>query len=240
VSRRGFLGLLGCGLLLLVLTAAGLDAQRDDNLGWSVVVALAQGAVYLLALGLIRRGPGSRPGLAVILGVAMAMRIAVLLAPPYLSSDVYRYVWDGRVQGAGINPYRYIPTDPALAHLRDADIFPRINRSSYAPTIYPPAAQAIFYGVTRISERVTAMRAAMVVFEAVAVALLLSLLTGAGLPATRIVVYAWHPLPLWEFAGSGHIDAAIIAFVALALWARRERHSVNNAVNHSVDSHGAR
>jgi hypothetical protein len=221
VSGRRFLPLLGCGLILLALTAVGLFAQREDNPLWFVAVALLQGAVYLLALGVIRRSPGSRRGLAVILGVAVAMRIAVLLAPPYLSSDVYRYVWDGRVQGAGINPYRYIPADPALAHLRDADIFPRINRGNYAPTIYPPAAEAIFYGVTRISERVTAMRAAMVVFEAAAVALLLSLLVGAGLPATRIIVYAWHPLPLWEFAGSGHIDAAIIAFVALALWTRR-------------------
>jgi hypothetical protein len=221
VSGRRFLPLLGCGLILLALTAVGLFAQREDNPLWFVAVALLQGAVYLLALGVIRRSPGSRRGLAVILGVAVAMRIAVLLAPPYLSSDVYRYVWDGRVQGAGINPYRYIPADPALAHLRDADIFPRINRGNYAPTIYPPAAEAIFYGVTRISERVTAMRAAMVVFEAAAVALLLSLLAGAGLPATRIIVYAWHPLPLWEFAGSGHIDAAIIAFVALALWTRR-------------------
>lgn len=221
MSGRRFLPLLGCGLILLALTAVGLFAQREDNPLWFVAVALLQGAVYLLALGVIRRSPGSRRGLAVILGVAVAMRIAVLLAPPYLSSDVYRYVWDGRVQGAGINPYRYIPADPALAHLRDADIFPRINRGNYAPTIYPPAAEAIFYGVTRISERVTAMRAAMVVFEAAAVALLLSLLAGAGLPATRIIVYAWHPLPLWEFAGSGHIDAAIIAFVALALWTRR-------------------
>jgi hypothetical protein len=221
VSGRRFLPLLGCGLILLALTAVGLFAQREDNPLWFVAVALLQGAVYLLALGVIRRSPGSRRGLAVILGVAVAMRIAVLLAPPYLSSDVYRYVWDGRVQGAGINPYRYIPADPALAHLRDADIFPRINRGNYAPTIYPPAAEAIFYGVTRISERVTAMRAAMVVFEAAAVALLLSLLAEAGLPATRIIVYAWHPLPLWEFAGSGHIDAAIIAFVALALWTRR-------------------
>ena len=122
---------------------------------------------------------------------------------------------------AGINPYRYIPTDPHLAPLRDAAIFPNINRSNYAPTIYPPAAQAIFFAATRISDSVTGMKAAMLVFEAVAVVLLLRLLVSAGLPAMRIIVYAWHPLPVWEFAGSGHIDAAIIAFVALALWAGR-------------------
>jgi hypothetical protein len=31
------------------------------------------------------------------------------------------------------------------------------------------------------------------------------------------LLYAWHPLPVWEIAGSGHIDAAVVAFVALAL-----------------------
>jgi alpha-1,6-mannosyltransferase len=221
VTDRHFLGLLGCGVVLLTLTASGLYAQRIDNLDPFVAIALAQGGVYLLALGLIWRGPASRGGLAVILGVAVAMRLTIMVAPPFLSSDVYRYVWDGRVLAAGVNPYRYIPTDPHLAPLRDNEIFPLINRSNYAPTIYPPAAEAIFFAVTRVSATVTAMKAAMIVFEAIAVLLLLRLLVAAGLPQTRIIVYAWHPLPIWEFAGSGHIDAAIIAFVALTLWSRR-------------------
>ena len=149
------------------------------------------------------------------------MRLAVLAAPPYLSSDIYRYVWDGRVAAAGINPYRYIPANPQLEHLRDPEIFPEINRNNYAPTIYPPLAEAIFLMATRISETVTAMKAAMVGFEAIAIVLLLRLLVAGGLPAERIVIYAWHPLPVWEFAGSGHIDAALLMLVALALWSRR-------------------
>ena len=67
-----------------------------------------------------------------------------LSAPPYLSTDIYRYVWDGRVIAAGINPYRYIPADPHLEGLRDPEIFPQINRANYAPTIYPPAARRSF------------------------------------------------------------------------------------------------
>ena len=65
-------------------------------------------------------------------------------APPLLSSDIYRYVWDGRVQRAGINPYRYLPDAPQLAFLRDPAVFPNINRAEYAPTIYPPTAEALF------------------------------------------------------------------------------------------------
>ena len=215
------LGLLGCGLILLMLTASGLYAQESDNIDGFVTVAVVQGGVYLVALWLIRRSNASGRAVILILGVALAMRILVLAAPPYLSSDVYRYVWDGRVLAAGINPYRHIPADPHLARLRDAAIFPRINRANYAPTIYPPAAEAIFFAVTRVGETVTAMRIAMVLFETIAVVLLLRLLALSDLPTGRIIVYAWHPLPVWEFAGSGHIDAAIIAFAALALWSRR-------------------
>ena len=221
MSRRRFLGLFGCGLALLVLTASGLYAQQRDDISGFVAVALAQGAILLGALWLTRRSTPSRGVVVLILAVAAGMRIVVLVEPPALSSDVYRYVWDGRVLAAGINPYRYIPTDPHLSELRDTAIFPNINRGNYARTIYPPAAEAIFFVVTRVSESVTAMKLAMVLFETVAVVLLLRLLALAGLPAVRVIVYAWHPLPVWEFAGSGHIDAAIVAFAALALWSCR-------------------
>ncbi len=205
------------------MTGAGLYLQRMQNTDGFVAVALLQGGVYLLAIWLARRDPGSRPVMLVLLTAAAAMRLGVLLAPPFLSDDIYRYVWDGRVIAAGINPYRYIPVDPHLAGLRDAEIFPNINRGNYAPTIYPPAAEAIFFAVTRVSESLTAMKAAMIGFEAIAIALLFRLLAATGQPPSRIVVYVWHPLPLWEFAGSGHIDAAILALIALALWGGRGR-----------------
>jgi len=221
VTRIEIPALLICGLLLLLLTGAGLYAQRQDDITAFVVVAMVQGAAYLVSCALVWRHGGSRRILLLILGIAAAMRLMALFAPPYLSTDIYRYVWDGRVLAAGINPYRYIPTDPHLEQLRDPEIFPQINRSNYAPTIYPPAAQAIFFAATRFSETVTVMKAAMLAFEAAAIGLMLNILIGSGRPVARILIYAWHPLPLWEFGGSGHIDAAVVFFVTLALWLRR-------------------
>jgi len=206
---------------MLLLTAIGLFVQREDAHSGFVLLSLVQGALYLCAVGLTWRGGFSRRALAAILAVAAVMRLGVLLAPPYLSDDVNRYVWDGRVEAAGINPYRYVPVDPHLATLRDDAIFPNVNRSTYAPTIYPPVAEYIFFIATRVSESLTWMKATMVCFELATAVLLLRLLVLFGLPRERILIYAWHPLVLWEFAGSGHIDAAVIAFVALALWARQ-------------------
>jgi alpha-1,6-mannosyltransferase len=225
VTGCRLLSLLACAAALFGLTAVGLYQQKRDNIDGFVMVALVQAAVYLLSVGLVWNRRTSWRALAVILTVAALLRLLVLCAPPYLSSDIYRYVWDGRVEGAGINPYRYVPVDPHLDRLRDSQIFPHINRSTYAPTIYPPVAEGIFFVVTRISQSLVAMKAAMVVFEAITIAALLRLFKAAGLPSGHILVYAWHPLPIWEFAGSGHIDAALIALVVLALWAYHQDRS---------------
>ena len=221
MSGRRFALLATCGAALIILTLLGLYRQRLDDIDGFVAVAVAQGAVYFTAIWLARPAASSGRGLALIVAVAAVMRLAALVAPPYLSTDIYRYIWDGRIAGAGINPYRYVPNDPHLADFRDAEVFYHINRGNYAPTIYPPVAQAVFYTVGRLSESVIAVKAAMVVFEGIAMFALLRLLARAGLPTTRLLIYAWHPLPVWEFAGSGHIDAVLVAFVALSLWSRR-------------------
>jgi alpha-1,6-mannosyltransferase len=218
--------LLALALCLVALTLVGaIEIARfdDPNVG---VVLLVQSVPYAAAAWLVVKGrPGSVTegrGLATILLVALAMRLILLPGTP-ISTDVFRYVWDGRVQAAGINPYLHVPDDAALAGLRDGTIYPYINRSDYAPTIYPPASQLVFYLVTRISETPLVMKAAMVAFEALAVWTILQLLASRGLPSSRILIYAWHPLPLWEFARSGHVDIVAIAFLLLAFLAMERR-----------------
>lgn len=237
--NKATLRLAGLGALLLILTAAGLALdlpqidvaltpfQRELVVGVLVVAAL----IYLVAVWIVLRQVTSRPAVWIILGVAAAMRLAFLFGHPVLSSDIYRYVWDGQVQKAGINPYRYLPTDPALARLRDPKIFPLINRADYAHTIYPPAAQVIFAAVGEISASVTAMKIVMLAFEALACWSLLQLLKLAGLPPQRLLIYAWNPLAQWSFAYDGHIDAAAIGLLALALLLRaRHRTGMAGAV----------
>lgn len=215
--------LLGCASLALYRIGAG--AKSADDIRWFLKVALVQSALYLLASFIILRSRSSRATLLITIVFAVLFRLSILFSPPYLSDDIYRYIWDGRVQAAGINPFRYIPAAPELAHLRDDAIYPRINRRDYAHTIYPPVAQIVFLLTTRISESVTWMKFTMIVFEAIAVWAIAQLLASFGLARERILFYAWHPLVIWEFAGSGHADAIAIAFIALAFLAwRRNAH----------------
>ncbi len=208
-----FAVLAGLAVALAALTAAGPSLHLAHG-GWGLWGLFAAGGAGIwLALNIADK-VDERAALLVILGGALLMRLALLFAEPYLSTDIYRYIWDGRVQAAGINPYRYMPAAPELAHLRDGAIFPNINRPDYAVTIYPPAAQFIFLAITRIlGESVVAMKLGLVAFEALTVAALAGALRRLGLPLTRVAIYAWHPLPIWEIAGSGHVDSAMCALL---------------------------
>jgi alpha-1,6-mannosyltransferase len=209
------------GGILLILYRIGLHSRGVTDIVWFIKLALLQSALYLTAAWLIVRARSARSTLIIVLVLAGIFRLSIVFAPPYLSDDIYRYVWDGRVQAAGINPYRYIPADGHLQSLRDEQIYPNINRRDYARTIYPPAAEAVYFLTTRISESVTWMKLTIVGFEVITVWLLMELLASFGMPRQRILIYAWHPLAGWEFAGSGHIDPLAFAFIALALLARK-------------------
>jgi hypothetical protein len=78
----------------------------------------------------------------------------------------------------------------------------------------------IFGLVGHFSRTVTGMKIAMAVFELVAMLCLLRLLSIARLPRERILIYAWNPLVLWSFAGDGHVDAAAVGLLAVALLCR--------------------
>jgi hypothetical protein len=210
------LRLLLLALLLLMGEALGLFAQFERQLDGFIVAGLLQGVVWAGAAFTVARRAGLA-SLPLILVIAALLRLGALAAPVYLSDDIYRYIWDGRVQAAGINPYRYIPTDPDLEPLRDEAVFPNINRNNYASTIYPPVAQMLFFIATRFGETVPAVKLVLVAVEAIGIAAMLFVLRAAGAPRQNILFYAWHPLPVWEIAGAGHLDAGVVAFVALAL-----------------------
>jgi hypothetical protein len=202
------------GLCVLTATADLLLWRLG---GWVLIGAFAIGTCCALAAGRVANRADQNSALVIILVGAAAMRLLLLFTEPTLSSDIYRYIWDGRVQASGINPYRYVPAAGELASLRDANIWPHINRADYAVTLYPPGAQFVFLMLTRLGESVLAIKFGLLLFEAMGVAAIIALLRRLGKPATRVAAYAWHPLPVWEIAGNGHVDAAMLAFLLVGL-----------------------
>jgi alpha-1,6-mannosyltransferase len=206
------------GAAIAALVGATPFAQRAGGDYGFLILAVMTGPLTYAATVLADRTK-DRKVLIFILGLAVVLRLYALTFHPFLSTDVYRYVWDGTVQAAGINPYRYVPADPALAQLRTAGIYPDINRADYAVTIYPPVAEFFFFVATRFGANTVVMRFAMLGCEALSVFMMLLMLRRMGKPLTRIVAYAWHPLAIWEIANSGHIDALMVALTLVGIWA---------------------
>lgn len=156
-------------------------------------------------------------GLYAILIFAVLYRLLLIPAPPLLSSDIYRYVWDGRVQAHGINPYLYPPVDEALKNLRDEAIWPHMNRHT-CPTIYPAGAQVLFRAMNILGvDSISAFKGAVVLFDIGSVLVLMTMLSSLGLARERVLIYAWHPLVIFETAGSGHLEGFVLFFVLLSL-----------------------
>jgi len=164
----------------------------------------------------------TRANRLIIVSAAIAMRALMLPTDPTLSDDIFRYVWDGRVQHAGINPYVFAPDAEALVPLREdataePNIFAGINNKEI-PTIYPPFMQIAFFAVTALSEDIVWMKAMFVGADLAIILVLAKLLGSLGLHRTRVLLYAWSPLVIFEVAGSGHNDAlAVLALMAALL-----------------------
>ncbi len=204
------------GLAMMGLCYQGVSEIHHFVIGFGLV-AMLQALLYLMAAWVVLNWQVNRWTLLIIVACAIGCRVICIFSPPFLSSDIFRYVWDGKVQAAGINPYRYIPADEHLAFLRDLNIYPHINRREYAHTIYPPGAQMLFLLITRIGTSVGWMKTGMVALEMLAIWPLVKLMAALGLRREQVLVYAWHPLLIWEVASSGHVDAAALPLIALAL-----------------------
>ena len=217
-TRAGVAALGLASLAIYMLDLHALFGRELRVLGVYVAIFGLVFGLYLLASWLaLHRGREDRVVLGLILGFGLLFRVAGLAAPVVLSSDVYRYLWDGRVQWAGINPYRYAPTDEPLRPLRDTAIHPNLNRPDKR-TVYPAGAQLMFALVAGVApSSLTAWRLWLLACEVATIVLLLRLLRRLGRPAAAVILYAWAPLAVFEGVHAGHLDAALLPAVLLAL-----------------------
>jgi hypothetical protein len=215
--------LVGAGL---ALGAACWGLARVSNLVLAPRTFLVLFTLAWLAYAcgaLVTAQLGARATIVVILTVGVLSRMLLLPTLPSLSTDAYRYVWDARVSSAGIDPYAYPPAALEVAGLRDTDIYPRLNHSTWR-TVYPPVAQAFFRVVYGLApDNVLAMKLALGMAELLALATLALLLRTLDIPLGRLTVYAWNPLVLVEIWGSGHLDALVLATVTAAALASARR-----------------
>jgi alpha-1,6-mannosyltransferase len=200
-----------------------------DRGGPSFMAALTiAGIAYLLAIREFFATPKFERSVSqrvVVIGLVLAAvwHVAFLRVPAGADDDIHRYVWDGRLQRLGYNPYLVVPSDPAMKGLHTAET--RNLNNPDLPSPYPPGAQLFFRAVTAIHESTSALKVAFVVCEVAIIVLLLDVLRRNQERAHLVLAFAWNPLLAIEVAGSGHIDivGALLLVVSTAALARRCR-----------------
>jgi alpha-1,6-mannosyltransferase len=182
------------------------------------------GIAYLLAIREFFTTPRlSRRVVVIGLVLAAVWHVEFLRLPPGADDDIHRYVWDGRLQRLGYNPYIVVPSDPAAKALHTPETS-NLNNPDL-PSPYPAGAQLFFRAVTAIQESTFALKVAFVISEFAIVLVLLDVLRCTRRAAHLVLVFAWNPLLAIEVAGSGHIDiiGALMLVVSAAALVRRWR-----------------
>ncbi|MCI0404275.1 MAG: glycosyltransferase 87 family protein [Acidobacteria bacterium] len=214
---------LALGLLAALLEAALLVLRRlhpfDEHVVEVVSVGLAASVVYLVAAWLaVALQQSTRPAIAIILLAAVLFRLTLFDLPPSLSDDLYRYQWEGQLQLAGQNPY-----------LVASEAGPRLPAAGYT-TAYGPLTQLLFWLTALVDGGVLSFKLLSLLFDLGSLLAVLMLLRARGLPAERALVYAWCPLVVVEFAGSGHNDSITVFGILLACWLVVRNHAVLSAL----------
>lgn len=218
-------------VVAVTIRSGGSEAHPQHLLYWYAAAWL----FFAAATWAVRKVP-VRAAVIVILAGSAALSVAALSGPPRTSSDMYRYVWDGRVQAAGISPYAYPPAAPELAGLRDRWLFPagpncarpdlstagpdctRINRPA-VNTIYPPVAEGWFLAVHALSPDGARHKPTQIAGAALAVgttAALLLVLRRRGDPR-RAALWAWCPAVSFAAVNDAHVDTLGVLLMVLAL-----------------------
>ena len=213
----------GVVIQLLLATACLLMLQVPASARASAAllpVLLASFIPYLIAVWLAPRMEWRRIRWLVVI-VAVLARITLLPAPLILSNDAYRYHWEGTVQAAGYNPYRFSPGAPELANLRDINWGKISHRET--PSAYPPLLLLIFRLGRALSSNPAIFKVIFTLFDLRTFWVLLNLLRARGQNESLALVWAWNPLVIVEFAGMGHEMSLAICFLVTGLWLMENR-----------------
>jgi hypothetical protein len=227
--------------LVLLLVHPSINPARIRPLPLLIGAWIA----FLAAAWLLRKVPLRTSVVLILLG-GIAMQVAAVSAPPQNSTDLYRYIWDGRVQAAGIDPYQYVPTATQLTGLRNEFLFyphaeycvsssyvakhpaaelapgcTRINRPT-VPTIYPPVAEAYFLGVYYLhpaDDSSTPIQATTALAAVLTTVLLLFGLNRLGRDMRMAALWSWCPTVILEAGNSAHVDVIAVGITAAAILA---------------------
>ena len=219
------LALIGSFSLALYLALSRLEPNRIAAALYFFLAILAALFLLLLLAAMIVKEKSfqdnPRWSFGIIIAFAVLFRLTLPGQSPWLSNDVNRYLWDAQLVDHGVNPYLFPPASDTLAGFREATIYPKMDHKN-VHSVYPPFLQLLFWSGRKISQlfNLPFFAGLKLIFALADIGLVLALfrlLVRMNLDIRWSILYAWHPLPIIEIAGSGHTDGVGALMLLLAL-----------------------
>jgi alpha-1,6-mannosyltransferase len=197
-----------------------------------IAVNVATFLLFSFLLWRLRKGRAIAPRSWVMLiaGFGLLFRLSLVPHGVIGSDDIYRYLWDGKVAAAGINPFAYTPTDPHLSGLATDDLPSKVNHPELR-SVYPALAQVLFLTSHLLfGDSLWGIKFLLTAMDCLTMFFIWRFVRERENPAIPLLLYAWSPLPVLYFALDGHIDALGIPFLVLGLHFLSTRRSVRGAL----------
>ena len=213
--RLARLLLSGLGLIGAALALALTQARLGSPLFFTIVPLF--GICQLAAAVWFSRADANRRWVKFAVACAVACRVPLMVGPVNYDSDMVRYVWDGRAQRFGYNPYAGgALRSGARPHAHGRH---RAHAQPHDRTPYPPAAQLFFRLMVTVWESARVMKAVLTILDMITIFFVWRWLRVTERPEWLVIGYAWNPLVILEVAHSGHIDALGAFWIAACAYA---------------------
>jgi hypothetical protein len=195
-----------------------IDVNPAQTVIKYMVVYAAAFIMMVVSFRLLKNQALSRFFLLTVLLFSLVFGLTLVTAPPDQSDDIYRYLWDGKLQHYGISPYTYAPDDPALNQYHSEQL-PKLVNFPEIKTIYPPLAQLFFrLSYTLFGESVTGMKFLFFLIALGSICFCYLILKQKKADTRWLLFFAWNPLVIMETAVNGHLDILMVFFLLMSLW----------------------
>jgi len=215
-------------LVLYIILGISGDIRSEIEKYWLIILPIYL-SYTLLVYHILRNKLSEKKSLLWFIVFGALFRIVLIPAEPILSDDIYRYLWDGRIFAAGINPYKFAPTDIQLLEFRDQIVYPFINFPEIA-TSYPPVSQLMFFINNLIGGSVLSWKILLFSLEIFLYLIIFNLVKHFRLNKFRLLIYFFNPLLIIETYSSGHMEIIGVLFFWIAVYLFYKRYDWKSVI----------
>ncbi len=203
-------------LIFYIILGLSGDICSEIEIYWLIVIPLYL-SYALVIFYILRNKLLERISFLWFIIFGVLFRIVLIPSEPFLSDDIYRYLWDGKIIASGINPYKFAPVDIQLLQFRDQIIYPFINFPEIA-TSYPPVSQFMFLINQWLGGSVLSWKILLLFVEIILFLVILRMVQHFKLNKFRILIYFYNPLLIIETYSSGHLEITGVLFFWIAVY----------------------